>query len=105
MAPAASTIANASSMLLIPLRSTVVIELTVCAVCSRMFFTWVPSVCVAAATRRATAGGSLGAFANTTFGPLPLVTRSRYARFVTMNESFGADGNSCTMPTTWNGAT
>ena len=20
-----------------------------------------------------------------------------------MNESFGADGNSCTMPTTWNG--
>ena len=58
IAAAASTIANASSMWLIPVRSTVVIELTVCAVCWRMFLTLVPSGLVAAATRCATAGGS-----------------------------------------------
>jgi len=70
-----------------------------------MFFTCVPSVLVAAATRRATAGGSFGALAKTRFGPGSPVARWRYWTLVTMNESFGADGNSWTMPTTWKGTT
>ena len=56
-------------MWLIPVRSTVVIELTVCAVCWSMFLTSVPSGAVAAATREATAGGLPLVFAKTTFGP------------------------------------
>ena len=44
-------------MWLIPVRSTVVIELTVWAVCWSMFLTSVPYGAVAAATRAATAGG------------------------------------------------
>ena len=40
--PPRASSAKASSIRLIPLRSTVVIELTVCAVCSRMFFTIAP---------------------------------------------------------------
>ena len=71
-------------------------------VCWRIVETLAPGA--AAATRLPTPAGSAFVFANTTFGPLPCVTRSTYARFATMNESFGADGNSCTTPATWNGA-
>jgi len=53
----------------------------------------------------ASATGSPFEAANTTFGPGSCVTDCRYDRFVTMNESFGADGNSCTIPTTWKGTT
>ena len=69
IAPAARAIANAFSMSLIPVRSTVVIELTVWTVWSRMFFTTAPSRLVTAATRRDTAGGSPLDFANTTLAP------------------------------------
>src|SRR5438874_4257849 len=57
IAAAARRTANASSIRLIPARSTVVIELTVCAVCWRMFLTVAPELLVAAATRRETATG------------------------------------------------
>ena len=53
----------------------------------------------------ATDAGLPDVLANTTFGPGPCVTLSRYVRLVTMNESLGAAGNSWTTPTTWNGAT
>ena len=43
--------------------------------------------------------------AKTTFGPASCVGLLEVARLVTMNESFGADGNSWTTPTTWKGTT
>ena len=57
IAAAARTIANACSMWLMPVRSTVVIELLERALWSVMLSTFVPSELVAAATRRATVGG------------------------------------------------
>ena len=52
-----------------PRTARVVIELTVCAVWSRLFLTIVPSLLVAAATRRATAGGVSPGLGEHTLGP------------------------------------
>ena len=57
IAAAARRSANASSILAIPLRSTVVIELTVCAVCCVMSLTIAPDDFTVAATRLPTAEG------------------------------------------------
>src|SRR5205085_3166649 len=69
MAAAASARAKLSSIRLMPPRSTVVIELTVCAVCWRMFFTSVPCARVCAATSLEAATGSPLALTKRTFGP------------------------------------
>ena len=69
IAAAARTIAKACSRRLIPVRSTVVIELTVCTDCWRMSLTLTPKPLVAALTRAATAAGSSEALAKTTLGP------------------------------------
>ena len=69
IAAAASASAKPSSIRLMPPRSTVVIELTVCAVCWRMFFTSVPCARVCAATCLEAATGSPLALTKRTFGP------------------------------------
>ncbi len=69
IAAAARTIAKACSSRLIPVRSTVVIELTVCTACWRMSLTATPKPLVAAATRAATAAGSSRGLGEDDVGP------------------------------------
>src|SRR5437763_4809952 len=77
IAAAASASAKPSSIRLMPPRSTVVIEATVCAACWRLLLTNVPWARVWAATRLATATGSPLVLTNSTFGPGSCVARAR----------------------------
>ena len=74
IAAAASMIVNTSSIWLMPRRSTVVIELTVCCACWSMFLTIVPSARVAAATR-GRGGGWVGGLDEHDVGPAGMVGR------------------------------